>query len=96
MEELSRFPQANIVIMANNEVIKEFDAHQITTLNHALSEVQVSLRRLRIPRGMVVGDDEAGSRILDGFLEDFAGMGYTGIDRANKDDLLTNDLILAV
>ena len=45
---------------------------------------------------MVVGDDEAGSRILDGFLEDFAGMGYTGIDLANKDDLLTNDLILAV
>ena len=45
---------------------------------------------------MVVGDDEAGSRILDGFLEDFAGVGHASIDRANKDDLLTNDLILAV
>ena len=66
---------AAVVAIAENEVIEERDAEKASSLEELAGEVEIFGTGVEAARGVVMGDDEAGRIVADGFAEDFARVG---------------------
>ena len=62
------------------------EAEHSRPLHELAREVHVLLGRRRIPRGMVVEQDDGRRRRSCGFAEHFPGMGRTRIERSDRNE----------
>jgi len=82
--------------VADNNVIEDPDAHQIARLPEAAGDLDILPARCRISGGVIMDEDDGGSRFMDGGAEHFAGMDDALVEGTFGDSDFFYDAVLAV
>jgi hypothetical protein len=90
------FLQANKTVVADDEMIDQFDVQLLACLHQLLCDGDILVRGGWIATGMVVADNNAGAIAQDGGAVDLRCTQYRAIDRSLVARDILDDLVLRI
>lgn len=94
--ELSPLLEAPVLPLPHDHVIEKGNPEKLPGFPETLREIEVFLRRIRIPGGVVVRDEDGSGGKSDGHLEHLPGMDDGRVQRPHGDELDGEDVVPGV
>ena len=91
---VSAFTKADESPVADDDMVEDGDFHDLAGIGNALGDDDVLVARFRVPRRVVVDQDDGCRIVTQGLAEDFPRLGQTGIDRADSQSPIGDELVL--
>src|SRR5258705_7212942 len=95
VEELSLLKRG-VGVAADDDVVEDVDAEDPAGLDEPARDGKVFLRRRGIPGGMVMRQDQRGSRDGDRRLVNLARMDDRGVEAPDRDDFPPKNLVAGI
>ncbi len=86
----SKFDDANAAVSRDHDVVKEFDADELSDRFDVFSDLQIFRARLRVSRWMVMYEHDARGRIENGGPKFLSGVNQREIEDAHGDLVASN------